>query len=245
METFNPSKKKHHNWSFVVSLRTARSTGKKWGEWLTVCLYEIPLKALWTIHLGPAQQPCDSFPPSSTTALMRLPTSHLASSRGFLGTFSLFGHFYVRAWPGAALPPLGIPQVWSNVGRGSSSANWSGMYQPKRKKEEVEVGSSQGNTALHCSPTFTFHSSPLSVLESHPSTKHKLSVPSVWLFFHSFLPLLLRLLHNHLTWHFPTAKDDVLTENFNASSVRCQWEENEVGKRINYRQAACGFTTGF
>lgn len=29
------------------------------------------------------------------------------------------------------------------------------------KKDEAEVDSSQENTALHCSPTFAFHSSPL------------------------------------------------------------------------------------
>lgn len=48
----------------------------------------------------------------------------------------------VRAWPRAAPPPpppqlhphLRIPQVWSNVGRSSSSANWSGMYQPRGKE---------------------------------------------------------------------------------------------------------------
>lgn len=94
------------------------------------------------------------------------------------------------------------------------------------KKEEVEVVSSKGNTGLHCSPTFTFHSSPLSVFQSHPSTKDEPSISYVWLLFHSFLSHLLRLLHNHLTWHFPTATNDVLTESFNALSACCQWEGN-------------------
>lgn len=53
MENFNPSLKSHHSWTLVVSLPTAGSTGKKWGEWLTACLYEVLLRALQTIRLGP------------------------------------------------------------------------------------------------------------------------------------------------------------------------------------------------
>lgn len=133
---------------------------------------------------------------------------------------------------------MGIPQVWSNVGRLLLSKLIRNVP-TKREMEEVEVkvevGSSGereegeeggGSTVLHCSLTFTFQSSPLSVLKSHPSAKHNpLSAPAaafVSLLFHSFLLLLLRLLPNHLTWHFPAAKNDVVTENFIALIARLQ-----------------------
>lgn len=141
------------------------------------------LKPCEPFVLAPRRQPCDSFPPSSaTTGLMHLPTSHLTRSLFFFlsgggvggCTCSLFDHFYVRTWPGAAPPTppppppqplhphLRIPQVWSNVGRSSSSANWSGMYQPRGKERGGGGGLLTGkHRALHCSPTFAFHSSPL------------------------------------------------------------------------------------
>lgn len=134
-------KKKHHNWSFVVFRRTAQNTGKTRAEWWTVCLDEIPLKALPTVHLGPAPQPPDSFPPSSTTALVRLWLLiwlHLSSFWGFF--FSLLVVF-MRGLDPDLLSPLGIPQVWSNVGRlllGKLIRNV-----PTKGEEEAEVGFSQ------------------------------------------------------------------------------------------------------
>lgn len=48
------------------------------------------------------------------------------------GGGSLFSHFYVRAQPGVALPPLGIPQVWSNAGR-LLLGKLISMYQPSER----------------------------------------------------------------------------------------------------------------
>lgn len=86
--------------------------------------------------------------------------------------------------------PLGIPQVWSNVGRGSSSANWSGMYQPKGKKKRRwrwAFLASHGNSAsLFFYLYIPFLTSLCFLCKSHPSTKHKVSIPFVRIL--SFLP---------------------------------------------------------
>lgn len=124
-------------------------------------------------------------------------------------------------------PPQQTDQECTNQG-GRGGGGGGGLLRPHR-----------GNTALHCSPTFTFHSSPLSVLKSHPSTEHNLSVVFEWLLFHSFLPLLLCLLPNHLTWHFPAAKSDVLTENFIAfigllpMGGKTKWESESIMGRLH------------
>lgn len=127
--------------------------------------------------LAPTRQPCDSFLPSSTTTgLMHLLTSRL--------THSLFFFISGRGCRGVLVLCLTI-FVWEldpelhHHHHHHSSPTWefhrsgvmSGEAPPRQtdqectnwegKKEEAEVGSSQENTALHCSPTFAFHSSPL------------------------------------------------------------------------------------
>lgn len=117
METFNLSKKNHHNWSFVVCPWTATQYRKEVGRMINcVSIWDSTL-SLWnhsswprTTALGFISTFICNYPHAS-------PTSHLTSSWSFLGGFSLFRNFYVRPWPGAALPPLGIPQVWCNAGR--------------------------------------------------------------------------------------------------------------------------------
>lgn len=107
-------------------------------------------------------------------------------------------------------PPLGIPQVWSNVGRLLLSKLIRNVPTRGERRWRWRWASpaSRGNTALHCSPTFAFRSSPLSALYSHPSDKHNLSL----LYDFSLIPSC--LLPNHLTWHFTAVMNDVLTENF-------------------------------
>lgn len=175
MENFNPSYKSHHSWTLVVSLPTAGSTGKMWGEWLTACLYEVLLRAWWTIRLGPHTAApwfistfiCNNWPHASPNLV-----------------FDSFVVFFIRRWGCSGVLVLCLTIfVWGLDlelhHHHHSTPTWeflrsgvmSGEAPPRQtdqectnlegKKEEAEVGSSQENTALHCSPTFAFHSSPL------------------------------------------------------------------------------------
>lgn len=127
---------------------------------------------------------------------------------------------------------------------GSSSANWSVCtLQPSERRWRWAPPALQGNTALHCSPTFTFHSSPLSVLKSHPSAKHNLSISFVWLFSRSFIPALPFTLPTHLTQHFPATKNDVLTENIITFIGPMPMGGKRSGKTNLLKQATSRFTT--